>query len=40
MLGTEKQVFARIYVVADSIVEINEKIDDFRNKLKIVDTNK
>lgn len=39
MLGTEKQVFARIYVIADSIIEVNEKIDNFRNKLKIIDAN-
>ena len=33
MLGTEKQVFARIYVVADTILEINNKINEFRNLL-------
>jgi biotin carboxylase len=35
MLGTEKQVFARIYVVSDSVIELNEKIQDFQNTLKI-----
>lgn len=34
-VGTERQVFARIYIVSDSINELNEKIDDFHNKLKI-----
>lgn len=38
MLGTEKQVFARIYVVADTITDINSKIIEFRNLLKITDT--
>ena len=37
-LGTEKQVFARIYLVEDSIVEVNSKIEKFRNLLKIEDT--
>jgi len=37
-LGTEKQVFARIYVVAGSIVELNSKILEFKNLLKITDT--
>ena len=34
-VGTERQVFARIYVVSNSINELNEKIDYFQNKLKI-----
>ncbi|MDP5082358.1 MAG: carbamoyl-phosphate-synthetase, partial [Winogradskyella sp.] len=38
MLGTEKQVFARIYLVADTISDINGKINEFRNLLKIVDS--
>lgn len=38
MLGTEKQVFARIYLVADNITQINRKIVEFRNLLRIVDT--
>jgi hypothetical protein len=37
-LGTEKQVFARIYVVAPSVKEINNKINDIKNLLEIVDT--
>jgi biotin carboxylase len=34
-VGTERQVFARIYVVTDSVNELNEKIDNFQNKLKV-----
>jgi biotin carboxylase len=34
-VGTERQVFARIYVVSDSVLDLNEKIQDFQNKLKI-----
>lgn len=37
-LGTEKQVYSRIYVTADSISEINTKITDIKNALKIKDT--
>ena len=37
-LGTERQVYSRIYLVADSITEINRKIEEFRNLLDIVDT--
>lgn len=37
-LGTEKQVYSRIYVVADSIQEINAKIEKIKNTLKITDT--
>ena len=36
-LGTEKQVFARIYVVTDSILEMNNKIAEFKNLLKVID---
>ncbi|WP_405415812.1 carbamoyl-phosphate-synthetase [Maribacter sp. Asnod1-A12] len=36
-LGTERQVFSRIYVVADSIEELNSKMTDFKNKLIITD---
>ncbi|MBC2840324.1 carbamoyl-phosphate-synthetase [Robiginitalea sp. SC105] len=36
-LGTEKQVFARIYLVADSIGEVNQLIGSFGNLLKIED---
>ena len=39
MLGTEKQVFARIYVVDDTILEVNNKINEFRNLLKVIDSN-
>ncbi len=38
-LGTERQVYARIYLVAGSIVEVNNKINHFANLLKIIDTN-
>lgn len=38
MLGTEKQVFARIYLVADTITDINKKIVEFRDLLKITDS--
>lgn len=38
-LGTEKQVYSRIYVVADSILEINDKINAFKNLLEVKDTN-
>lgn len=37
-VGTERQVFARIYIEADSIIEINSKIVDFNNRLNIRDT--
>ncbi|SKB46583.1 ATP-grasp domain-containing protein [Maribacter arcticus] len=36
-LGTERQVFSRIYVVADSIEELNSKMSEFKNKLVITD---
>ncbi len=36
-LGTEKQVYSRIYVTADSISEINAKITDIKNALTIKD---
>ena len=36
-LGTEKQVFARIYLVASSIEEVNSKINEFKNLLQISD---
>lgn len=39
MLGTEKQVFARIYLVTDTVVNLNKKIEDFRKILKIQDSN-
>lgn len=38
-LGTERQVYSRIYVVADTISEINSKINAFKEALKIKDTN-
>ncbi|HDZ03956.1 hypothetical protein LCGC14_0132200 [marine sediment metagenome] len=36
-LGTERQVFSRIYVVADSIEELNSKMSEFKDKLVITD---
>ena len=36
-LGTERQVFSRIYVVADSIEELNSKMTEFKEKLVITD---
>ncbi len=38
-LGTERQVYARIYVVADTIRDINKKIVAFKDLLKITDLN-
>ena len=36
-IGTEKQVFSRIYIVADSLEELNEMIDIISQKLRIKD---
>ena len=36
-LGTERQVFSRIYIVADSIEELNSKMTEFKEKLVITD---
>lgn len=36
-LGTERQVFARIYIVTDTILEMNNKITELKNILKIRD---
>ncbi len=36
-LGTERQVFSRIYIVADSIEELNSKLFEFKSKLRITD---
>ncbi|RNC88682.1 MAG: carbamoyl-phosphate-synthetase [Allomuricauda sp.] len=38
-LGTERQVYARIYLVGDSIRTINRKIVEFRDLLTIKDAN-
>ncbi|GMN08309.1 hypothetical protein MTsPCn5_36980 [Croceitalea sp. MTPC5] len=38
-LGTERQVYSRIYVVAETIEEINSKISTFKEVLKINDIN-
>lgn len=37
MLGTERQVLARIYVVTNSIEELVQKSEEYRSKLKVVD---
>lgn len=37
-LGTERQVLYRIYTAADSILEINQTIEDIQNTLKITDS--
>jgi biotin carboxylase len=39
MLGTERQVYARIYLVTDSIAEVNKKIKKIESLLKVKDTN-
>lgn len=36
-LGTERQVYARMYLVAPSISEVNDRIERFRQLLKIKD---
>ena len=35
MIGTERQVFSRIYIVADSIEDINKKVDEFKSLLRV-----
>ena len=37
-LGTERQIIYRIYVNADSIIEVNQIIDNFKNTLKVFDS--
>lgn len=37
MLGTERQVYSRIYLTADSISEVNKKLTVFKQELKICD---
>ena len=38
-LGTERQIIYRIYVNADSIVKVNQLIENFKNNLKVTDSN-
>lgn len=38
-LGTERQVLYRIYVNADSVVEVNQIIDNFKKTLNVFDSN-
>lgn len=37
-LGTERQVYTRIYLVADSIAGVNRKIETFKGLLQVEDT--
>lgn len=39
MLGTERQVAARIYVTCDSEIELKNKIDEIQSKTKVLDIN-
>jgi biotin carboxylase len=39
MVGTERQVLARIYMVSDSAEELAEKVLQYRHKLSVVDSN-
>ena len=39
MLGTERQVYARIYLVTNSISQVNEKIKKIKTLLQIKDSN-
>ncbi len=39
MVGTERQVLARIYMVSDSADELADKVREFRNTLNVVDSN-
>ena len=38
-LGTERQIIYRIYVAADSVDEVNQIIEEFKNSLTILDSN-
>ncbi|MBN4057994.1 carbamoyl-phosphate-synthetase [Olleya sp. AH-315-K02] len=38
-LGTERQIIFRIYVNADSVIEVNQIIDNFKNTLEVIDSN-
>jgi hypothetical protein len=37
MVGTERQVLARIYIVADSLDDIVARSEEFRASLRVVD---
>ncbi|SDR00493.1 ATP-grasp domain-containing protein [Flagellimonas zhangzhouensis] len=37
-LGTERQVYSRIYLSVDTIEEVNQKINEFKSYLQITDT--
>ncbi len=39
MIGTEKQVFARIYLAASNFIELKQNVDKVNNTLKILDNN-
>ncbi|WP_298505750.1 carbamoyl-phosphate-synthetase [uncultured Maribacter sp.] len=38
-IGTERQVLYRIYTAGDSILEVNQTIEDIQNLLKVTDSN-
>ena len=37
MLGTERQVAARIYISCNSEEELKNKIDEIQSKIKVID---
>ena len=39
MLGTERQVAARIYITCNSEIELKNKIDEIQSKTKVLDIN-
>lgn len=39
MIGTERQVAARIYITCDSEIELKNKIDEIQSKTKVLDIN-
>lgn len=38
-IGTEKQVFTRLYFVCDSKVELADALKEYRNKIQVIDKN-
>ena len=38
-IGTERQIIYRIYVNADSIIEVNQIVENFKNTLQVFDSN-
>ena len=39
MIGTERQVAARIYITCDSEIELKNKIEKIQSKTKVLDIN-